>query len=156
MPCKQIVKTHPAIGAEDRNPADHVCANKEFKGGFCKRHHPDEIQRREMERSRNCKVDPDEIRRRRLERRLRARVWTMAPQSQRELAEVMAEAMASNARQAGIDAAIALLANNGYRVEKAGNRHPADADSVTSLLRCLAALSGVDDTGAVAEQSNCR
>ena len=50
--CNAIVKPTPAKGAEDRNPPARSCGYPEFKDGFCKKHHPDEIAARTSEQER--------------------------------------------------------------------------------------------------------
>lgn len=111
MNCKQIVKTKPGYGAVDRKPPDHVCQNIEWKDGFCGHHHPDEIKRRSIKREQKKKAREFELN----------------------------QAIEPICKELQIDIAIALLVNNGYRVEKimSQNNHvsvASDSDSTNNAM----------------------
>ena len=96
--CSAIVKPLPAKGDEDRNPPARSCGYPEFKDGFCKKHHPDEIAARAAEQAR------------------RTEEWKL--QQREEKAERLKEIEKKEGAALTIESAIVLLVQNGYRVEK--------------------------------------
>ena len=96
--CSAIVKPTPAKGAEDRNPPARSCGYPEFKDGFCKKHHPDEIAARAAQKER------------------RAEEWKL--QQREKKAERLKELEKKECAALTIENAIVLLVQNGYRVEK--------------------------------------
>ena len=96
--CTVMVKPTPSRGAQDRNPPERKCGYPEFKDGFCKKHHPEEIAARKAEQDR------------------RNEEWEL---HQREEKAERLKALENKERGAlTVENAIVLLVQNGYRVEK--------------------------------------